>query len=123
MRFLIFLLFPLFAHAQHPVLQNDTVYYKNAKIFVGDTVHLAYGSGASKEFVFVYMGSGLTGVTKLDASWAKYDVKIDKISHQGSKITVRGFLLDAKGANTMGSNKIFIQPEGAIDNNEVGFSE
>jgi hypothetical protein len=47
--------------AQKPKFENDTITYSKSKIFVGDTLHLGYGSSNNKDFAFIYIGSGFVG--------------------------------------------------------------
>ena len=82
-------------------------------------MQLFYGSSPKKEFIFVSIGSVLSGVTPLQSTWSKRVVKIDKVYKQSGKLYARGILLDAPGLRLVGGNKIFIEVEGAIDNKEV----
>lgn len=116
---IVFLFVAITANAQHAKIENDTAYYGNSKFAKGDTVHLGYGSDSKKDFVFVLIGSGMTGLTPLQSSWAKKDVQIDKIYKSMGKIFLRGIMLDAKGLRALGGNKIFIDIEGSIDNKEL----
>ena len=99
--------------------EQDTISYGAYKVFVDKEVQLFYGSSPKKEFIFVSIGSVLSGVTPLASTWSKRVVKIDKVYKQSGKLYARGFLLDAPGLRLVGGNKIFIEVEGAIDNKEV----
>ena len=99
--------------------EQDTIWYGEYKVFVGKEVQLFYGSSPKKEFIFVSIGSALSGVTPLQSVWSKRIVKIDKVYKQSGKFYARGILLDAPGLRLVGGNKIFIEVEGAIDNKEV----
>ena len=116
---LAFMLIPFISKAQHAALVNDTITYNNFKIAVGDTLHLGYGSDSKKDFVFVQIGSGMSGLSKLDANYSRQDVVINKVYKQTGKIYARGVMVANKALNMMGAGKIFIDVEGAIDNKEL----
>lgn len=99
--------------------EQDTISYGEYKVFAGKDVQLGYGSSPKKEFIFISIGSVLTGVTPLQSTWSKRVVKIDKVYKQSGKFYARGILLDAPGLRLVGGNKIFIEVEGAIDNKEI----
>lgn len=99
--------------------EQDTISYGEYKVFAGKDVQLFYGSSPKKEFIFISIGSVLTGVTPLQSTWSKRVVKIDKVYKQSGKFYARGILLDSPGLRLVGGNKIFIEVEGAIDNKEV----
>jgi len=100
-------------------MKADTVYYQGAKIYRGGKVDLWYGSKQNKDFAFVFMGSGLQGLTPLAAGWSKQSVLIDKVYKSFGKLFCRGVLVDAPEVRAMGGNKIFIDIEGAMDNKEI----
>jgi hypothetical protein len=104
--------------AQKAVLKNDTLTYNNKSFTVGDTVNISYGSGTDGKFVFAYMGSGLGGVTPMESNFSKSEVKIDKIYKSGGRLLIRGKVLNST-VNILGGNKVFIEPEGAIDKKEI----
>jgi hypothetical protein len=104
--------------AQRAVYKNDTLSYKERRFVVGDTVNVSYGSGADGKFVFIYMGSGIGGVTPMESNFSKSQVRIDKIYKSGGRLLVRGKVLESS-VNIFGGNKVFIEPEGAIDKKEV----
>lgn len=99
-----------------PVLENDTLSYAGKKYWINQEVKIGYGSGSNKDFVFVFIGSGLAGVTPLEANWAKSSFKIDKVYKQRGKYFVRGKAVDA--GPLLGS-KIFVDLELAIDSKEL----
>lgn len=100
--------------AQSKIVE-DTLFYSDRKFVVGDTLQLWYGSAANKDFAFVYIGSGLSGVNLAPAAWSKSMVKIDKVYKTQGKYYARGKVLDAA---LLGS-KLFIDIEGAVDNKEL----
>ena len=104
--------------AQKPKFENDTITYSKSKIFVGDTLHLGYGSSNNKDFAFIYIGSGLVGLQALNRSFNKQAVLIDKVYETRGKFYARGIMFETD-ANMLGSGKVFIDIEGAIDNKEV----
>lgn len=103
---------------QKATLVNDTLTYIGKHYVVGDTINVSYGSGNNGQFVFVYMGSGLGGITPLQANFSKSAVKVDKIYKSGGRLLIRGKVLDSN-VNMLGGNKVFIEIEGAIDKKEV----
>jgi hypothetical protein len=107
-------LLPICARAQHPTLVNDTITYNNTRITVGDTLHLGYGSSSNKDFVFVFYGSGMSGVNPAQAVYAKSDLLVDKVYKTQGIIYAR-----CKIINPQSGFKMFINIEGAIDNNEL----
>ena len=104
--------------AQKPKFDNDTITYSKSKIFVGDTLHLGYGSSNNKDFAFIYIGSGFVGLQALNRSFNKQAVLIDKVYETRGKFYARGIMFETD-ANLLGSGKLFIDIEGAIDNKEV----
>jgi hypothetical protein len=118
MKFIILLLLPCAAFSQKAKIINDTLNYKERRIAVGDTLNIGYGSGESGKFVFITMGSGIGGSAALESQFAKSQVKIDKIYKNSSGIWVRGKVLESN-VNRLGGNKVFIEPEGAIDKREI----
>lgn len=113
---LLILFLSLNCFSQSAKLIGDTLFYGDHKFAVNDSVHLWYGSGQNKAFAFVFIGSGLTGVTPAPAGWSKSYMKIDKVYKTGGKYFVRGKILDN---GPMLGNKLFIDIEGAIDNKEI----
>jgi len=112
-------LFTFSAFSQSIKFEKDTISYGNYKVFVGKEVQLFYGSSPKKDFIFVSIGSALTGVTPLESNWSKRMVKIDKVYKTMGKVYARGIIVDAPGLRALGGNKVFIDIEGAIDNNEL----
>ena len=106
-------------YGQRAKIENDTAYYGAIKYYEGLEVQLLYGSDNKKDFVFVKMGSSMTGFRPVESKWAKYVVKIDKIMKQQGKVIARGVVQDAGSLNAIGGNKVFIDIEGAIDNKEI----
>lgn len=107
------------AFSQSIKFEKDTISYGNYKVFVGKEVQLFYGSSPKKDFIFVSIGSALAGVTPLESNWSKRIVKIDKVYKTMGKVYARGIILDAPGLRALGGNKVFIDIEGAVDNNEL----
>ncbi len=107
------------AYSQHASISEDTAFYMDHKFVKGDTLTLAYGSGPKKDFIFVSIGSGLSGFDPLPSDWSKSDIYIDKIYKMGKKVYLRGLSVDNKAVNLLGSGKIVIDLEGAIDNKEL----
>jgi len=118
MKYIIILsLFAFTVSAQDKsVMINDTVYYMNHKIHPDKLIRLGYGSTANKDFAFVYLGNGLSGLTPITASWAKSDVLIEKIIKQRNRFLIRCKLL---GNGPMMGIKIFFEVETAVDNKEI----
>lgn len=112
------LLCPAFCIAQRATVQDGVLTYKDSHISVGDTVNIAYGSGQDGKFVFVLMGSGLGGTEPLESNFSKSEVVVDKIYKSSGRYLVRGKVLHS-GVGALGGNKIFIEPEGAIDKKEI----
>lgn len=98
-----------------PVLENDTISYAGKKFWVGQEVTLGYGSGNNKQFVFVFMGSGMTGVDPVEATFAKTTFKVDKVYKQNGKFLIRGRFIDTPGM----ISKMFADIERAVDNKEL----
>lgn len=99
-----------------PVLQNDTISYKGKVFFVGQELKLASGSNSNKDFVFIWLGSGMNGYTQLSAQWAKSSIKVDKVYKQKGKFFVRGKAIDA--GPLLGA-KVLVDVELAVDNTEI----
>jgi hypothetical protein len=104
---------------QRASLSNDTLSYKDRHFAVGDTINVLYGSGADGKFVFVSSGSAMGGVTPLDASQSKLVTKIDKMYKSSGRLLIRCKVLEGLAKNPLGGNKVFIEPEGAIDKKEI----
>ena|ERR1700675_3860897 len=100
---------------QRATLNNDTLYYSNHKFHSGDTLQLGYGSSSDKNFAFIYMGTGIGGVSKVESTWAKSFFVVDKIDKRSGKYFLRGKIIEAK----LGPMKLFVDVEGAIDNKEL----
>lgn len=105
--------------AQRATLENDTAKYNNVSYYVDKVVNLYYGSANDKTFAFVFVGSGMTGVTKLQSHWSKYPVKIDKVYKTGGKVYFRGVALNESGNNAIPMNKVFVDIAGAVDFKEI----
>lgn len=109
----------LTANAQRAkFLPGDTVEYLGNKYYAGKEVTLGYGSAADKSFVFIYLGSGLGGYTKVQAGWAKEVIVISKVQQARGKCSAVGTFKENKQVHAMGS-KLLIDIEGAIDNKEL----
>jgi len=89
--------------------------YSGKKYCVGDTVHLGYGSGSNKNFVFIQTGSAMLGLSPLEQRYSKADVVINKVYKQMGKYYMRGKQLEG---HILGYN-VFIEVEGAVDNKEL----
>lgn len=113
---LLIILLPFAVCNAQSKIVNDTLVYEGQKYAVGDSVQLWYGSSTNKSFAFVFIGSGMSGVTLAPAGWNKSFVLIDKVYKANGKNYIRCKALDAK---FMMGNKIFIDLEGAVDNKEV----
>ncbi len=90
-------------------LRNDTLYYKSKKIYINQSIQLAYGSKSNKHFAFVYAGSGIAAAM-CTPYWSKQTMIVSKIYEKNGVYWVRG---------TIGSKRIEFVAEGAIDNNEI----
>lgn len=89
--------------------KNDTPYYKSKKIYINQSIQLAYGSKSNKHFAFVYAGSGIAAAM-CTPYWSKQTMIVNKIYEQKGIYWVRG---------TIGSKRIEFVAEGAIDNSEI----
>lgn len=89
--------------------KNDTLYYKSKKIYINQSIQLAYGSKSNKHFAFVYAGSGIAAAM-CTPYWSKQTMIVNKIYEQKGIYWVRG---------TIGSKRIEFVAEGAIDNSEI----
>jgi len=96
-------------------IDNDTLFYKDKKVAVGDTVTFGYGSAANKDFVFILFGNGLAGTTPLPAIFNKLTAVVDKVY----KAPIGKFIFRAKPMKRMGGMKIFVDLEAAVDNKEL----
>ena len=97
---------------------EDTAFYMGSRYAVGDTITLGYGSKSNKGFAFIAIGGMFSGVTDLEAGWAKYDARIEKVYTKSRQVYMKAKLLD-KTVNAVGGNKLWITLEGAIDNKEM----
>ncbi len=102
----------------HPKFENDTIFYSKSKIFVGDTVYLGYGSSENKEFAYVLFGPSSLMVTlkPLESKYHNQPVVINKVYKKQGKYIARGEMYEL---NTRGFIKLFIDVEGAIENEEL----
>lgn len=89
--------------------KNDTLYYKSKKIYLNQSIQLAYGSKSDKHFAFVYAGSGIASVL-CTPYWSKQTMIVNKIYEHKGIYWVRG---------TIGTKRIEFVAEGAIDNKEI----
>lgn len=92
-------------------VSNDTLYYGEQKVFVGDTLQIGYGSGSNKVFEFIEVGVGLGSTVKAPSSYSKFSVRVVKIYKQFGKYYFK--TKDYRG------NNLIIDVEGAIDNREL----
>lgn len=102
------------ALAQEAVYKNDTLIYKNIKIFPTQKIQLLYGAKPDKSFVFVSSNKRMDDL--LPAIVSKQKGGILKIIKQHSKYYAVRYLSDAP---TYLAKEIAIDVEGAIDCNEI----
>ncbi len=123
--FIICLLFSITTKAQKATV-TDGASYLGKKYNLGDIIHLGYGSNNNKDFAFVNYGKSVGGINipglyhHADVNWSKADVEIEKIEKKSGIVWLRCKPID-KGSSVgsiLGS-KIFINLEGAVDNNEI----
>lgn len=100
--------------AQEAVYKNDTLIYKNIKIYPMQKIQLLYGTKPDKSFVFVYSSKRLDD--PLPAIVSKQKGGILKIIKQHSKYYAVGYLSDVPAYL---AKEIVIDVEGAIDFNEI----
>jgi len=120
-RLILVLLFlsAITCYGQRAKYANDTLTYKDLKFITGDTVNVAYGSGENGKFVFIFSGSAMTGTEPLSANNSKLTTRIEKIYKSSGRLLIRCKVLEGMVKNPLGGNKIFIEPEGAIDKKEI----
>ena len=110
MSFCVLLIFASNSFSQDKAeFKNDTLFYKSKKIYINQSIQLAYGSKSNKHFAFVYAGSGIAAAM-CTPYWSKQTMIVNKIYEQNGTYWVRG---------TIGSKRIEFVVEGAIDNNEI----
>jgi len=102
------------ASAQDAVYKNDTLVYKNIKIYPTQKIQLLYGVKPDKNFVFISNNKRMDD--PLPAIVSKQKGGILKIIKQHSKYYAVGYLSDAPAYL---AKEIVIDLEGAIDNNEI----
>jgi hypothetical protein len=107
------------ASAQKATIDQDTVTYMGKSYHLGDTLQLGYGSGNNKDFAFVQMGSAMTGTNPLKNNWSKSEFVVDKVYKFHGKCYLRGKTINSGATNLLGGNKVFVDVEGAVDNNEL----
>ncbi len=112
---LTFIASSLTTMAQSGKLENDTITYNKTKLYVGKEIHILYGSNATKDFAFIYIGSILSGQTPMTAGYSKQTIIINKLINSHNKCWIRGKII---GLNTIGLS-VFVDVEGAIDNREI----
>ena len=103
------------AFGQKATLINDTVTYKNTKLYPAKEVQLQYGSNPDKEFAFVLWGHGWSSMT-LGPQHSNVTVIVTEIAQHGGKYYAIGKLKDRAGIRI---NRIIIDVEGAIDYKEI----
>lgn len=100
--------------AQDAIYKNDTLIYKNVKIYPFQKIQLLYGVKPDKAFVFVYSSKRMND--PIPSILSKQKGGILKIIKEHSKYYAVGYLSDAPGYL---SKEIVIDIEGAIDFNEI----
>ncbi|SEN49743.1 hypothetical protein SAMN05192574_103344 [Mucilaginibacter gossypiicola] len=100
--------------AQDAVYKNDTLIYKNIKIYPLQKIQLLYGAKPDKSFVFVSGSKSMND--PLPAILSKQKGGILKIIKQHSKYYAVGYVSDAPAYL---GKEIVIDIEGAIDCNEI----
>lgn len=122
--FLAFILFSFTGVvAQKAALNETSVTYLGKTYTVGDIIQLGYGSGNNKDFVFVNFGKSVGNLNlpglfkKADVNWSKAEVEIVKIYSANGVIWVKCNPLN-RDVNVL-NKQIFINLEGAVDNNEI----
>ncbi len=101
--------------AQRAMLKNDTLYYGDYKLHEGQKIQLTYGSAPDKSFVFIFFGSGFSGLSKVSANAAKLEAINDKLVKRGQQHWVRARII----GGAMLGNRLWINVEPALDNNEI----
>jgi len=105
------------ASAQTAKINKDTVTYGASKIYPQKVVQLLYGSTGTKDFAYVFVGSGwTTGVHPLNADNAKGTVLITKVYKMQGKCYAIGTLQETQGLQ---AKRITINIEAAVDNKEI----
>lgn len=117
----IFLLVVKTGFAQRATIKGDSLHYGTHKIYKGKKITLNYGSAPDKSFVFVYFGSRWNGLSKVNANAGKMEAIVEEVIVKGrlqrwirAKPTVEGAML---------GNRLWINAEGAIDNNEIALQD
>lgn len=106
--------------AQRASLKNDTLTYKDRHFIVGDTINIAYGSGTNGVFVFISIGTAMLGVKPLEANNSKLIVQVEKMYKSSGRLLLRCKVIEGiDKVPLVISDKIFIEPEGAIDKKEL----
>lgn len=123
---LILLLLSVNGFTQKPTFNENSVSYLGKTYKIGDIVHLWYGSNNNKDFAFVNYGKPVGGINipglyrNADANWSKADVEIEKIEKKNGVIWLKCKPVEkSSGVNSILGNRIFINLEGAVDNNEI----
>lgn len=117
------LLLSFIATAQKASFSNNTATYLGKTYRVGDIIQLGYGSGNNKDFAFVSFGKAIGNVNlpglikKADVNWSKAEVEIVRIYITNGVIWAKCNPLN-RDANLL-NKQIFINIEGAVDNNEI----
>ena len=106
------------SYSQKARLEGDTITYNSLKVCVGSEINVFYGSGENKNFAFIFIGSGFSGVTPLSSNFSKSVIKIDKIYKLQGKAYARGKIEDSD-INLLGNGKVFIDITGAVDMKEI----
>ena len=124
--FFICFFFSLQGAAQKAEFNDNSVSYLGKTYRVGDIVNLGYGSANNKDFSFVHYGKVVGGVTipglyhRAKVNWSKADVEIERIDKKSNVVWLRCKPLETgTSVGSLLASKIFINLEGAVDNNEI----
>lgn len=121
--YLLLLLFSYNTTAQKATINETVVNYMGNTYKVGDIIQLGYGSNNNKDFAFVNFGKSIGNVNlpglykKADVNWSKAEVEIVKLYTANGVIWARCNPLN-RDVNYL-NKQIFINIEGAVDNNEI----
>jgi hypothetical protein len=111
----VFILWCLFANGQD--FKGDTLIYENHRLLPGDTIHLGFGSGENKRFLFVqFRLNTILGGTPVDHRYSNAFIIYEGVKQKkalGKKYfdplyfvngTKYGVFIDLK--NAVGSNEV-----------------
>lgn len=122
----ICLLYSLHTDAQKAKFNENSVTYAGKTYKVGNIIHLGYGSGTNKEFVFVSYGKSVGGFNlpglykHANVDWSKADVSIIELYTKNGVVWAKCTPKDhGTSIGSVIGNKIYINIEGAADNKEI----